>query len=430
MRVGVAVVDITPPPGLSMAGFGIRTESAVGCHDHLTVRAIAIDNFAIACVDVLALDRATTARIREKCSLSSENVIVTALHTHGGPETLANRRHPGLNSIFLTDMEIACVRAIDEAVASQRPATIRAGLGCDPKVAKNRRHSGGITDSTLPVLQFSDTNGKIIAIIVSYACHPVVLGADNRLWTADYPGSVRDQLEQRSPDSVAIFLTGCAGDANTGHSAHASNTLSSNTLRTFEQAELFAAAIVTCVAKARLTEVSGEVAIANHEVQLGFERREQGSLHELMHAWRKEMETAGLTQRTMLLSWIEWAERMLPVSIERLTSPARVTVLRLGDVEIIALPGEIFAETAHAIRRRISSDNAFIIGFADDDPGYIAPSSEYPYGGYEIDEAHRYYGMPSTFARGSAELLADVAVDLVSQVRSRRPHAMVSSKAK
>ena len=419
MRVGVAVVDITPPAGLSMAGFGVRTEPAVGCHDALTARAIAIDSFAIICVDVLALDRATTARIRERCCLPSEHVIVTALHTHGGPETLASRRHPGLNASILAGMETACVRAINEAVASQRAATMRAGIGGDPKVAKNRRHPGGITDSTLPVLQFSDVDGRIVATVLSYACHPVVLGADNRLWTADYPGSVRRKLEEHWPGSVAIFLTGCAGDANTGHAAHASNTLSTNNLRTFEQADLLAEAIATCVAKAPLGETSGGVAVASEDVRLGFERRERGSLHELLHAWREEMEVAAPLQRTMLLSWIEWAERMLSVAIESLTILARVTVLRVGEVEIVALPGEIFAETARTIRERIGSDCAFIIGYADDDPGYIAPSSEYPFGGYEIDEAHRYYGMPATFARGAAELLADVAVDLVLQLRSR-----------
>ena len=223
MMVGVAVREITPPPGLAMAGFGARTMAAVGVHDPLTVRAIAVNDVAIVCVDVLGLDRATTTRIQERCSLPAERVLVIALHTHGGPETLASRRHPGLDPGFMSGLESACVLAIDAAVSARQPATLRVGSACDPKVAKNRRHAGGITDSALPVLQFADSRGKVIATIVSYACHPVVLGADNLMWTADYPGSVREQLEAHSPGSVAIFLTGCAGDANTGHAAHASS---------------------------------------------------------------------------------------------------------------------------------------------------------------------------------------------------------------
>jgi neutral ceramidase len=429
MRVGVAVVDITPPPGLAMAGFGVRTEPAIGFHDPLTVRAIAIDDVAIVCVDVLALDRQTAVDIRERCSLPAARVIVTALHTHGGPETLASRPHPGLDPTFLSSMKSACIHAIDTAVASQRPALLRAGNACDPEVAKNRRHPGGITDPSLPVLEFSDTSGSIIATLVAYACHPVALGPDNRLWTADYPASVRDQLELRSPGSVAIFLTGCAGDANTGHSAHASNTLDPSSARTFERAELLATRIVKCITAAHLTAVSGALTIASQEVQLGFERREQASLEQLVHQWEQDIEGAGTTQRIILQRWIAWANQASHQPIEGLTVTVRVTALRLSEVELVALPGEIFAETAHAIRTRIANHRAVVIGFAEDTPGYIAPSSEYPCDGYEIDEAHRYYGMPATFARGSAERLADVAVDLVSQLRSSaRASGMTASK--
>jgi hypothetical protein len=74
------------------------------------------------------------------------------------------------------------------------------------------------------------------------------------------------------------------------------------------------------------------------------------------------------------------------------------------------MPGEIFAETALAIRSHLGATPAFVVGFADDNPGYIPPSSEYVHGGYEVDEAHRYYGAPATFASGSAEALAEAAI--------------------
>jgi hypothetical protein len=81
---------------------------------------------------------------------------------------------------------------------------------------------------------------------------------------------------------------------------------------------------------------------------------------------------------------------------------------------IVALPGEIFAETALQIRQNMSGNPSFVIGFAEDNPGYIPPASEYAFGGYEVDEAHRYYGQPATFATGSAEALAEAAVSLLT----------------
>jgi hypothetical protein len=90
---------------------------------------------------------------------------------------------------------------------------------------------------------------------------------------------------------------------------------------------------------------------------------------------------------------------------------ARVTVLHWCGVRIVALPGEIFAATALSIRDAIRGP-AMTIAYADGVPGYIPPIEEYPYGGYEIDEAHRYYGMPATFAPGCAERLAEAAIAL------------------
>ena len=92
----------------------------------------------------------------------------------------------------------------------------------------------------------------------------------------------------------------------------------------------------------------------------------------------------------------------------------RVSVLNWGGMPIVALPGEIFAETALQIRQAMPIDPGFVVGFADDNPGYIPPASEYAFGGYEVDEAHRYYGQPATFAAGSAESLAEAAIALLS----------------
>ncbi|SKF62524.1 Uncharacterised protein [Mycobacteroides abscessus subsp. abscessus] len=46
-------------------------------------------------------------------------------------------------------------------------------------------------------------------------------------------------------------------------------------------------------------------------------------------------------------------------------------------------------------------------------PGYLPSAHEYPLGGYEVVDAHRYYGMPAGFSRGSLEALVDVAAGLL-----------------
>jgi hypothetical protein len=153
--------------------------------------------------------------------------------------------------------------------------------------------------------------------------------------------------------------------------------------------------------------------MANHILQLGFERRETEAPEALAERWYRERGTADPARAALLTHWIAWAIEMAGRSLEPVE--ARVSVLNWGGVPIVALPGEIFAETALQIRQSITCKPSFIIGFAEDNPGYIPPESEYAFGGYEVDEAHRYYGLPATFAAGSAEALAEAAIALLTR---------------
>jgi neutral ceramidase len=113
VRAGAATIDITPPAGLAMSGFGARTAPALGAHDPLTARAVAVDDTAIVCADVVGLHEDSCARIRERCCLPAGNVVVTALHTHGGPVSMPGRLGAPLDRGYLACLEDACVRAVD-----------------------------------------------------------------------------------------------------------------------------------------------------------------------------------------------------------------------------------------------------------------------------------------------------------------------------
>lgn len=413
IRAGAAIVDITPPPGLAMSGFAARSLPAKGAHDALTARAVVIGETAVVVADVIGIDAAMSARIRKRCVLPAENVVVAALHNHGGPVSMAGRLSIAADPTYLERLEDACIAAVDKAAAARQHATMTIGRGSDPGIARNRRHPGGPVDAPLPLLRIRDKDGAMIAVVTAYACHPVVLAADNLLWTADYPHFVRQALEEAYPGAVALFMTGCVGDANTGHSAHASITLSANPDRTFEAAERIGRKVAEAALAASEQTISGTVKARNGTVTLGFRRRETEAPEALEKRWREEALTAEPARRSLLGYWAEWAHAVASGEPEPLS--ARVTVLDWGGVPVVALPGEIFAETALAIRAAIGPEKpAFVVGFADDNPGYIPPSSEFLHGGYEVDEAHRYYGLAATFAPGSAETLAACAIELAA----------------
>lgn len=413
IEAGAAIIDITPPPGLAMSGFAARSLPASGTHDALTARAVVIGETCVLVADVIGIDAAMSARIRQRCVLPADNVVVAALHNHGGPVSMAGRLSIPADSAYLERLEDACVAAIDRAAGQRQPALLSIAQGEDPGIARNRRHVGGPVDAALPLLRIRGVSGEMIALVTAYACHPVVLGADNLLWTADYPHFVRTALEEAYPGAVALFMTGCVGDANTGHSAQASLSLGANPDRSFEAAERIGRKIAGNALIADERPLLEQASARKGAVAVGFQRRERQALEDLEQQWRLEARTADPVRKNLLTYWVEWARTIAPLTPKPLDM--RITVLDWGGVPLIALPGEIFAETALSIRSAMGAQApAFVIGFADDNPGYIPPASEFAHGGYEVDEAHRYYGQPMTFASGSAEAIASCAIHLLA----------------
>ncbi len=413
LKAGVAVVDITPPPGLFLAGFAARSHSASGVHDSLTVRALVLGDTAIVVADVIGIQSETSRAVREKCCLPAEQVIITATHTHGAPNSMPGRLGSPANEAFVRALEGACVSAVEEAVRTAVPATIRGGYGADPDVARNRRHHDGVLDRTLPVLEIAAGDGRVMALVTSYACHPTVLGADNLLMTADFPHYVRRELEAAHPGAVALFLTGCAGDANIGHSASASWTITTNISRTFDNAERLGRKIGRCALAADLLPVDGVPRVLNATVSLALDRPE-GDLNGAADGWERELKEGVAPPRSVLLPhWIAWARANAATELKNWDG--RVSVIDLGAAVITAAPGEVFAATGLAIRAACRDRLAFVLGYADDTPGYIPPQGEYDFGGYEVDEAHRFVGLPGRFAKGSAEMILQKTTELLDK---------------
>jgi hypothetical protein len=410
--VGVATRDCTPPAGLAMSGFAARPGRAAGTHDAITVRALAVDETVLVTVDACGLHEDFCARVQAKVP---GTVVLTATHTHGGPATVPGRLGGPVDPGYLEALHAACVAAARAAYAARENANVEVGVGADPGVARNRRRVDGPVFAPLTVARFRRADGRLLACVVSYPCHPVVLGPENLLWTADYPGVVRAVVEAADPGSVCLFLTGCCGELNTGHSAHASMTLEGAGDRSFAAAERIGRRIGLAALAAptrKLSDPSGAAAVSG-EIALPLQSADPAATATLAAGWASEMATADPGRRALLRSWLDWAREIAPRTATSWT--ARVTVLRWGGLRIVALPGEPFSVTARRTTELVPGE-CLVIGYADGSPGYLPPAEEFPYGGYEIDEAHRYYGMPAPFAPGAAESLTQLAAGLAGQL--------------
>jgi len=396
-------VDITPPPGLLMCGYAARTEPAIGTHDPLTARALVVNDTAIVVADVLGFHEETCARIRARSGFGDRAVVI-ATHTHGGPMPMPGRGGGTADPEFLQHLEDGCVTAIRLADDRRQAARLSAGNGANPDIAFNRRTPGGPIDPTVPVLRVETLAGAVLAVAFAHGCHPVVLGAGNRLYTADFPHYARVAVEAAHPGAIALFLPGCSGDVSTGHSPESSISTDTPPDRTYAEAERLGHKLAQSVLAAELAPLVGEVSARSESVALALARTEIGDLDTLAREWQVLAEQAvSPAWATLYRHWAHWA---VTTARDPLTPwQGRVTALNWCGRPLLFMPGEIFAGTALAVRAGLPA-TPFVVSLADGVPGYIPPIPDYPAGGYEVAEAHRYYGMPAAFAPGSAEALA------------------------
>ncbi len=443
--VGTAKVVITPPVGVELAGFIARTTPMVGVHDELHARALVWsgtgtldDAVALVTLDVVDLNAGTVAAIRAwataQIGIPGERIGVACTHTHGGPATLGGRWLGRVDADYLALLPRLVGGAIAQAARCLEPTTPAYACGHEETVGKNRRVPAGVRDPDVPTLRFQRDDGTIAALLLSYACHPVTLGPDNLLATADYPGYAMRALEAIYPGALVAFATGCCGQINTGHTSRDGVRGRGQHWRTFDEAErlgriIAGAAMQATEGRARAAVARRDAPAPTRAVPVGAARRTLGmpllpripddELARLAGEWRADRDRLGGGEGSPGLIaqydvWLEWAEAArsgrLPAMVE-----AEVQVLTLGDTALVLLPGEMFVEFGLAIKERAAGRNVVTIAYANGTPGYIPHRSAYPEGGYEVSEAFRYYGYPACFAPEAGEGLVEAALALLAE---------------
>ncbi|GAA1488038.1 hypothetical protein [Brachybacterium sacelli] len=445
ITVGAAVEPLGITSPVPMSGFAARTEPSAGEHDVLGARALAMDEIVLIAIDVCALEEGTCRAIAGGVRPEApEQVIVTATHTHAGPcstPTRLTRCEPEIEQAIID----AAIAAGASARGSRRSCTMEYRAAHGVGVAFDRRHADRAVDPPVQMLQFTAVGsggvpggagaGRVVASLLTYPCHPVVLDGTNRLLSGDYVHPLRERIEAENPGSIAVFATGCAGDINTGHSAEASYSLQGSTSRTFAEAHRVGTRVAEAALAADPAGVGtagegasaadpmgagtagadpasgsrdmGPASLVTAPVTVAMTRPDAARVAEDSAAWTRDLATAEPGRATLLSLWLDWA-RAVP---EGADWTGRVSAFRLGDVTVVALPGEPFLAVAEQISAQVDGP-CVVLGYADGCPGYFPTMGEYPHGGYEVEDAHRYYGMPGPFAAGSAEILVEKAVEV------------------
>lgn len=244
-QFGIARGDITPPVGIYHRMWGAAAhDRATGVHRPLTASAVVFrpldtsGNGAGASDDELvlvALDhcllwagemQAFAQHVCQVAPLDPRRLVVVFSHTHAaGLMGWERESLPGGELIrpYLQLMAQRVAELVVKARSGTVPATLTYGQGRSTLAGyrdfwdeTTRQYvcgfnPAGPADETVVVVRATDDSGRPLATFVNYACHPTTLAWDNTLISPDFPGAMREVVEQAT-GAPCVFLQGASGE--------------------------------------------------------------------------------------------------------------------------------------------------------------------------------------------------------------------------
>jgi neutral ceramidase len=427
LRAAVTQVTITPPIGVELAGYGPRLDRfSTDIHDDLLGQALLLDDgdtrVALIAFDSLDFVASFTEQVRSLVSarigLEPANILLACSHSHTSPP-LCPTRDWGMPDPPYVDMVARHLAGAVAACAGKlQPVTVRLGIGEHLNLAWNRTGKD-LVDPTLSVLAFDAVDGQRLAILVHFACHPVMLGPKSEI-SADYPGALRRYLSSRYPGATPLFMNGAAGDIDPVSNRDVWGKA------TFEQVEAAGTALGQSVE--RLLETArpipgvpigvqhGQVTLPYVVPSLEFAREQI----QVMQAEIKgddalpekfEEVTSGVTIPRFWLRYWREIERRLLAGEQPSVVTAELQALHLGpDVVITALPAEVYTEQGLQMRGLLPDRHVINVCYANDMVGYIPTPEAFAAGSYASGLASAVFD--------TVPFAPDVAERLVDSVRT------------
>jgi hypothetical protein len=437
-EAGFAAADITPKLGdkpVYMAGFG-NNRVAKKIHDPLMARAVVLKadktKIALVSIDVVGFGYPNVLHIRKQLA-DFTYVLASSTHNHEGPDTIGlwgkDLSHSGVDPDYIAHIESQIVKAVKDADKAAKPAAAQIGTAKAPELLHDGREPYIKHDELVALKFHGKGSDKIAGIVVQWNCHPETLDSKNTELSADFVGYTVNYLSEKYLCPV-VYLTGTVGGLMT--SLHVPIKDAKGTLLkdgTFEKTELYGKAIGEladrALADAKPVSLS-PMAAHSRQVYIPLDNKGYQALRRI-----------GTLKRDAFV----WADNLDKAEADDGKDPKRrvalqteVAWLRVGDLDIAAIPGEIYPELVldkvqdppdpgadfpdapiePAIYKQLKGPYRMLIGLANDEIGYIIPKRQW-------DEKPPYcygrksaqYGEINSVGPETAPILCKAFADLV-----------------
>ena len=452
---GIGRSDITPPIGIAHAGWGASThECAEGIDMPLYCTALYVANedtqALIIDLDLTGVTEPLDSQIRQAASEASgvpgDNIRISSTHTHAAPAFGGPWLVEGVDLLeqFFAELPEKTAAAALAAAESAVPATVGAATGeCGININRRPADTGGrlftgrnwdgYVDPEVLVLGFDDTKGKPIATVLHYACHPTILGPENRLLSPDYPGHARRVVEENI-GGLCLFLQGSAGNQGPVHGfvgdvevarkqgkilglAAASVRMQVDPFPREEHlVEIVpSGADLGMYEDVPVGEPDSTLRVTNRFIDLpAGEFPPEDEARRFAEEKRMELVAAREGGDDVAIKAAVMAAKRANFTVTNARTAkggvvnVRVQAMRIGSTVLIGLPLEPFAEFAAEMRQLSPAPLTGFAGYSNGLLGYMPTFTSYEEGGYEVGNTPLRAGAGEEAMRACAEVASEV----------------------
>ncbi|HEX6117381.1 MAG TPA: neutral/alkaline non-lysosomal ceramidase N-terminal domain-containing protein [Solirubrobacterales bacterium] len=478
LKAGAAVADITPPVGTPMFAYTARSrvadppqspedamqvvadpapdqnlyaktfEPSEGIHTRLRASAIVIERegekFALVQADLGGLPYALVQAVQDRIAatgIAADHIVISATHSHSatGPIWPAdNLGYQALGGDFFDPRVFGITadgiaEAIVEADRSLEPARVGLGTSELDGASNNRafeafQRNEDVPDAreqelklnrTVTVVRADGTDGAPIGTWSNFAVHPTSFGDSNLLFSGDNAATT-ERLVEDEVGGTLVWSNGAEGDVspNGGSPAPDGEPLDyvNSSAASANMTGLKVAGGIVAAWEDAGGHLAGDLELEAHQVFKLFDGDEADG----MPVGPITALGAGIVQEGFC-SPVEnvagpgqGAKFPLIAGVGLVPQTAPISLLRIGDTAIAAMPFEITTQMGRRISAAVTDaaggelDGTVIAGLSNGYLSYTSTPEEY--------DACAYEGSFTLFGRHQGPLLRDTATSLVPAV--------------
>ncbi len=435
---GVAEASINPPIDIYFRNWGAAAwDNAIGFHKTLKMQCLAIRAQDKPLFLIMAdlgwwINAGDEDAIRQyiltKFQLEASQLLFCLSHTHAGPSICSNDQDKkGGHRIipYLYQLRETMAGLMRDCLNKLVPGMLSWEYGkCS--LATNRDlpsetegsylvgyHPGAPADDILLFGHITTEEGAPICSIVNYACHPTTLAHENRLFSPDFIGEMREVISSRTK-GPCLFLQGASGElspmvqyvADTAIADAHGRQLGYAALSVFEGKlpvgkgyrfkQSLSSGAPLAIWEYMVLNSNGEAIVQKLELEVPLKMLP--SLEEIRKEW-EDCQDRVLKDRL----WRKLNTRQVIGNGMKALVP--VWLWKLGDAYIVAQPNETYSYFQRTLRAAFPDKKIAVVNIAN---GYIGYMPDAMYYGKDI-----YACNTTPYDQGALEILTQGVINAI-----------------